>query len=69
MVAGSSIALTLLFLINLACIAGVVRIVAHKQPGWPAAAALALCLVAVGSTAVLAWQIGRIGTAFAKLGG
>lgn len=69
MVAGGSIALLLLHLINAGCIAGILAIIVRKQPGWASAAVIALWIVSVAATAVLAWQLGHLMTAFDEVNG
>ncbi|TNM61952.1 hypothetical protein FHN55_16720 [Streptomyces sp. NP160] len=59
----------LLLLVNAGCIAGILAIIVRKQPGWAAVGVIALWSVSVATTAVLAWQLGQIMTAYDELYG
>ncbi|MBF5083452.1 hypothetical protein [Quadrisphaera sp. INWT6] len=59
----------LLLVVNAACIAGILVIIVRRQPGWAAVGVIALWGVSVVTTAVLAWQIGHLMTAFDEVYG
>jgi len=67
--AGGSFVVMLVLAVNAACIAGISAIVVRKQPGWAAVGVIALWGMSVVTTAVLAWQIGRLMTAFGEVYG
>jgi len=68
-VAGGSFAVMLLLIVNAACIAGILAIIVRRQPGWAAVGVIALWGVSVVATAILAWQIGHLMTAYDEVYG
>ena len=69
MAAGGSFAVLLLLAVNAACIAGILAIIVRRQPGWAAVGVIGLWGVSVLATAVLAWQIGHLMTAYDEVYG
>ncbi|MBF5080950.1 hypothetical protein [Quadrisphaera sp. INWT6] len=69
MAAGGSFAVLLLLAVNAACIAGILAIIVRRQPGWAAVGVIGLWGVSVLATALLAWQIGHLMTAYDEVYG